>query len=537
MKKKKKKIISKVLRGTVAVYAALLVMFPNFSQAFASGGFDTIIVNNIAKEPEKVGVDREILQAKTEEELRDEYESILLAYEDSISSDMYRSLFADASSGSVLYNELSSSYDIGKNIKSHRTVNALVNYSKQQYKDLNGSEWYARDVALGSALGITYGYPDGTFKPSNKVTRLEFLSMLSRAAKGKGAMTYQKYEWNTNNGKKPYHVDSEIAKDTWYETEYEVFGSELFPEGTYTKEELNEPITRYEAAYWIFKAWKYVDGDNEAADQVLEYALKPEVKGIKFFTDNYSINETELTLSELKNKAGQHSNSAEEQDFGEYYIKPEDVKSGKEGTPEWYALQPIFLERWGIIAGYEDGSFKGYNEITRAEAVAFINRYCTPILRTENIEKSTEGYFYSKTELEFFLSNLKYPDHPDGYITDEYGNYVVYDRGDVSGLTDEEAAEMEIYPEISITDKLNGKNANRADCNILLDFEFKTELQLQATWDFLAANYGTSIADEIMSYVEKHDHPDDFVDIRNKSIGNKKVYISESFTGFEIRIF
>ncbi len=39
---------------------------------------------------------------------------------------------------------------------------------------------YAEDVEKMMALGVVEGYPDGTFKPENKVTRAEFLTMLLR---------------------------------------------------------------------------------------------------------------------------------------------------------------------------------------------------------------------------------------------------------------------------------------------------------------------------------------------------------------------
>ncbi|MBD3921787.1 S-layer homology domain-containing protein [Paenibacillus sp. PR3] len=48
------------------------------------------------------------------------------------------------------------------------------------FSDLNG-HWAKAAIERAAALGITSGYPDGTFRPSNKVTRAEFTTMITRA--------------------------------------------------------------------------------------------------------------------------------------------------------------------------------------------------------------------------------------------------------------------------------------------------------------------------------------------------------------------
>ena len=48
------------------------------------------------------------------------------------------------------------------------------------FTDLGGSEWYYQSVAFLEKNGIIYGYPDGTFRPDATITRAEFAALVSR---------------------------------------------------------------------------------------------------------------------------------------------------------------------------------------------------------------------------------------------------------------------------------------------------------------------------------------------------------------------
>jgi len=52
--------------------------------------------------------------------------------------------------------------------------------TSQVFADVPLSHWAAKYVNLAAKLGIVKGYPDGTFKPSSKVTRAEGLAMIAR---------------------------------------------------------------------------------------------------------------------------------------------------------------------------------------------------------------------------------------------------------------------------------------------------------------------------------------------------------------------
>lgn len=48
------------------------------------------------------------------------------------------------------------------------------------FKDVVNSDWYYKDVTECAKLGIVAGFSDGTFKPDDKVTSVQFLVMLTR---------------------------------------------------------------------------------------------------------------------------------------------------------------------------------------------------------------------------------------------------------------------------------------------------------------------------------------------------------------------
>jgi len=52
-----------------------------------------------------------------------------------------------------------------------------------RFADINGSEWYYGYVEKAAALGMIKGYPDGTFRPDNVLSRQEMLTILVQAMK------------------------------------------------------------------------------------------------------------------------------------------------------------------------------------------------------------------------------------------------------------------------------------------------------------------------------------------------------------------
>jgi cold shock CspA family protein len=64
----------------------------------------------------------------------------------------------------------------------YRLLNASTEGRKYGtlHTDIAQDAWYAESVSYLSTIGVVLGYPDGTFKPDNPITRAEFAAMISR---------------------------------------------------------------------------------------------------------------------------------------------------------------------------------------------------------------------------------------------------------------------------------------------------------------------------------------------------------------------
>jgi amidase len=51
------------------------------------------------------------------------------------------------------------------------------------FSDVKDKAWYKESIDKAASNGITGGYPDGTFKPDNQISRAEIASLISRIGK------------------------------------------------------------------------------------------------------------------------------------------------------------------------------------------------------------------------------------------------------------------------------------------------------------------------------------------------------------------
>lgn len=62
-----------------------------------------------------------------------------------------------------------------------RSLGLDTNETASVFSDVEVDKWYAKDVATAADVGIIHGYPDGTFRPNDFITRQELASMVVRA--------------------------------------------------------------------------------------------------------------------------------------------------------------------------------------------------------------------------------------------------------------------------------------------------------------------------------------------------------------------
>lgn len=52
---------------------------------------------------------------------------------------------------------------------------------KQAFPDVTPDKWYYKEIQRGNFYGLLYGFPDGTFKPDNTMTRAEMGAVITRS--------------------------------------------------------------------------------------------------------------------------------------------------------------------------------------------------------------------------------------------------------------------------------------------------------------------------------------------------------------------
>ncbi|MBA4336744.1 hypothetical protein C0416_03140 [bacterium] len=109
------------------------------------------------------------------------------------------------------------------------------------FSDTQSEAWYADYLQTAVYLGVVNGYPDGSFKPGNTVNKVEFLKMLIEA---------MDVEINTEIGYMPF---SDVKKNDWYakyvqfayqKNIIEADGKKFNPQEQMTRENVAEAIYR-----------------------------------------------------------------------------------------------------------------------------------------------------------------------------------------------------------------------------------------------------------------------------------------------------
>ncbi len=185
-------------------------------------------------------------------------------------------------------------------------ISSLV-YAKE-FSDVSTDHWAYGYINYLTENGIASGYPDGSFKPNDTITRAEFFKLMS--------IVQAEDEASTSYGK---------AIVNWYDPYVDyIYREGMEMEGTSLEDDVNVPITRKEAMV--------VMASFAATNRLVDNYDFEQHKECELFNDLDDFSETEQYLLN--------------------YV--------------------VYCQ---IINGYEDGTFRPNNSITRAEAATLLCRF------------------------------------------------------------------------------------------------------------------------------------------------------------------
>lgn len=119
------------------------------------------------------------------------------------------------------------------------------------FSDVKDKAWFKESIDKAASNGITGGYPDGTFKPNNQISRAEIASLIARIGKFELNETAETDSFKDIKSSKWYYKSVIMAKQNG------IIGG--YPDGSFKPD---GKATRAEVATMIFKYLKHLNGDS-----------------------------------------------------------------------------------------------------------------------------------------------------------------------------------------------------------------------------------------------------------------------------------
>ena len=123
---------------------------------------------------------------------------------------------------------------------------AVENPTVQGYSDISG-HWAADSISEWTELGLFSGYPDGTFRPDNNLTRAEFCAVVNKIF-GYGRTGGEKFK--------------DVKDGSWYSSVAAKATAAGYIDSWANTFKPDVPITRAEVAAAVFKAFKLEYGES-----------------------------------------------------------------------------------------------------------------------------------------------------------------------------------------------------------------------------------------------------------------------------------
>ena len=280
-------------------------------------------------------------------------------------------------------------------------VNRLYNERKDKiavlasksFNDVKGNEWFSSNIPLAVYYGVINGYEDGSFRAENHVTVAEMAKMIASATEGIELAvddTYLEYIGSNSS--------------CWFNGFFTTVGRVMpYNYSTdVTLDYMNSAMTRGEVAYSLARV---LDNGRGELDGYIEKANNGDVGG--YFND--------LSIENVAPSEGTLGNET-------WLIDQSKI-------PGRFAGSIMFMKDKGIMFGDEFGNCNALSGVTRAEAVALLERVA---LSGVNYNKGEFSVVNKTVEVTKPSSAKVYKYSPDTVVNPDAEAKYQYTVGDLS---------------------------------------------------------------------------------------------------------
>lgn len=289
------------------------------------------------------------------------------------------------------------------------------------FSDVPETHWASDNIETAVSKDIISGYEDGTFKPENTMSKLEFLYIVGKDLAQAGA----DYQYVTRGGQGGTDYVNKLNPPEWASFYIgRLYADFIIDENDTEFYNLDEPVTREEIAKvlrrvevsneWldegrdlltangtkyplnviggVYREWL----ENEYINTKTNAEVESDYKEYTYDVDDLMSRNSELTkreacakiyvkkvykitTTEFRDEAiAWFSEYGHEQVLARSSEQPETTPAAASALADWdeiddeYQVAVASVYDAGIVTGYDDGTFKPDNTVTRAEAVTML---------------------------------------------------------------------------------------------------------------------------------------------------------------------
>ncbi len=244
----------------------------------------------------------------------------------------------------------------------------------KDFTDVPDSHWGYSIIKELTDNNIISGYEDGTFKPSNTITKAEYIKLLVGAVASKQDMDKMTQE--------------QASSAEWFEPYFNFAKEKGLFDNEYSLQDLKTTVTRNEMVNFLIRFANLV-GLRPVEEEDFEFGVEYEiVEGNP--TEKVKISDAELLGIYGIDEDDEYTivdsfDAYENVDDGEdsIYNHKEEIFSDIAGLSEDEQDLIIYAYELGIVNGYDDGTFKPEREMNRAEVASIIYKFTNSFTKVE----------------------------------------------------------------------------------------------------------------------------------------------------------